>query len=223
MADNLTLEAFLSLLDGAESVVKGDNLSERREFLEYSVSEEKRESVQHAQDSAEDLESCHDCSGCFSRQSYALPILNPQPLLMFVAPFPEGFTILSEGGRDYFNKWLMAMGLKRSDIALTTLIKCPVKEFKKESADMCREHLRNEMNRLKPKTMVLLGKDVSSYMLRREGDMDEVFRKRKFSVNSIPVFCTYSPMDLVKNRALRAPIWEDLKFISSFLKEGENK
>ena len=57
MADNLTLEAFLSLLDGAESVVKGDNLSERREFLEYSVSEEKRESVQHAQDSAEDLES----------------------------------------------------------------------------------------------------------------------------------------------------------------------
>ena len=223
MADNLTLEAFLSLLDGAESVVKGDNLSERREFLEYSVSEEKRESVQHAQDSAEDLESCHDCSGCFSRQSYALPILNPQPLLMFVAPFPEGFTILSDGGRDYFNKWLMAMGLKRSDIALTTLIKCPVKEFKKESADMCRENLKNEMNRLKPKTMVLLGKDVSSYMLRREGNMDEVFRKRKFSVNSIPVFCTYSPMDLVKNRALRAPIWEDLKFISSFLKEGENK
>ena len=223
MADNLTLEAFLSLLDGAESVVKGDNLSERREFLEYSVSEEKRESVQHAQDSAEDLESCHDCSGCFSRQSYALPILNPQPLLMFVAPFPEGFTILSDGGRDYFNKWLMAMGLKRSDIALTTLIKCPVKEFKKESADMCRENLKNEMNRLKPKTMVLLGKDVSSYMLRREGDMDEVFRKRKFSVNSIPVFCTYSPMDLVKNRALRAPIWEDLKFISSFLKEEENK
>ena len=222
MADNLTLEAFLSLLDGAESVVKGDNLSERREFLEYSVSEEKRESVQHAQDSAEDLESCHDCSGCFSRQSYALPILNPQPLLMFVAPFPEGFTILSDGGRDYFNKWLMAMGLKRSDIALTTLIKCPVKEFRKEYADVCRKHLKSEMERLKPRAMVLLGSPTAEYMLRRSSDFS-LFRGRRFSINSIPVFCTYSPEDLVKDRSLRAPIWEDLQLVSAFLKENQEK
>ena len=79
------------------------------------------------------------------------------------------------------------------------------------------------MINLKPKTMVLLGQDVSSYMLRRSGDMDSVFRKRKFSVNSTPVFCTYSPLDLVNNRALRGPIWEDLQFIASFLELGEKK
>ena len=48
-------------------------------------------------------------------------------------------------------------------------------------------------------------------------------RGRKFSINSIPVFCTYSPEDLVKDRSLRAPIWEDLQLISAFLKENQEK
>ena len=220
MDDNLTLEYFLSLLDRAENVFQKDNLGEKSTDYEYSVEDIKREPEL---DYVDDLASCHKCNACLERSIFAEPILNPEPKILFVSPMPEGAVIFSPSSNDYFYKWLTAINLGRKDIALTTLIKCPVKEFKKESADMCREHLRNEMNRLKPKTMVLLGKDVSSYMLRREGNMDEVFRKRKFSVNSIPVFCTYSPMDLVKNRALRAPIWEDLKFISSFLKEGENK
>ena len=169
------------------------------------------------------MSSCHKCKACLDRTIFAEPILNQNPKILFVAPMPEGSTIFSPSSNDYFLKWISAIKLTRRDIALTTLIKCPVKEFSKEYADICKVHLRDEMNMLKPKTMVLLGQSVSSYMLRRSGDMDSVFRKRKFSVNSIPVFCTYSPLDLVNNRALRVPIWEDLKFISSFLGEGENK
>ena len=221
MDDNITLECFLSLLDRAEAVIEKDNLLEEREEFGYSVKDKeiKEESI----DRFEEMSSCHNCKACLDRTIFAEPILNQNPKILFVAPMPEGSTIFSSFSNDYFLKWISAIKLTRRDIALTTLIKCPVKEFSKEYADICKVHLRDEMNMLKPKTMVLLGQSVSSYMLRRSGDMDSVFRKRKFSVNSIPVFCTYSPLDLVNNRALRVPIWEDLKFISSFLGEGENK
>src|SRR5574344_177948 len=108
--------------------------------------------------------------------------MNQNPKILFVSAMPEGSTIFSSFSNDYFLKWISAIKLTRRDIALTTLIKCPVKEFSKEYADICKVHLRDEMNMLKPKTMVLLGQSVSSYMLRRSGDMDSVFRKRKFSV-----------------------------------------
>ena len=221
MGDNITLECFLSLLDRAEAVIEKDNLLEEREEFGYSVRDKeiKEESI----DRFEEISSCHKCKACLERSIFAEPILNQNPKILFVAPMPEGSTIFSPSSNDYFLKWISAIKLTRRDIALTTLIKCPVKEFSKEYADICKVHLRDEMNMLKPKTMVLLGQSVSSYMLRRSGDMDSVFRMRKFSVNSIPVFCTYSPFDLVNNRSLRAPIWEDLKFISSFLGEGEGK
>ena len=221
MGDDLTLECFLSLLDRAEAVIDKDYLFEERDGFEYSVKEIERE--METVDEFEEISSCHKCNACLERSIFAEPILNPNPKILFVSPMPEGTGIFSSSSYDYFMKWVNAIKLTRREIALTTLIKCPVKEFTKEYADICKEHLRDEMNMLKPKTMVLLGQSVSSYMLRRSGDMDSVFRKRKFSVNSIPVFCTYSPLDLVRNRALRVPIWEDLKFISSFLGEGDDK
>ena len=220
MDDNMTLECFLSLLDRAEAVMEEDNLFENNIEFEYSVKDKEKEAfVEYS----EDISSCHKCQACLDRTIFAEPILNPNPKILFVSPMPEGTTIFSSLSNSYFYKWISAINLTRRDIALTSLIKCPVKSFSKETADICKDHLRSEMINLKPKTMVLLGQDVSSYMLRRSGDMDSVFRKRKFSVNSIPVFCTYSPLDLVNNRALRGPIWEDLQFIASFLELGEKK
>lgn len=220
MDDNMTLECFLSLLDRAEAVMEEDNLFENNIEFEYSVKDKEKEAVVEY---SEDISSCHKCQACLDRTIFAEPILNPNPKILFVSPMPEGTTIFSSLSNSYFYKWISAINLTRRDIALTSLIKCPVKSFSNETADICKDHLRSEMINLKPKTMVLLGQDVSSYMLRRSGDMDSVFRKRKFSVNSIPVFCTYSPLDLVNNRALRGPIWEDLQFIASFLELGEKK
>lgn len=169
MDDNRTLEHFLSLLDDTERVMWGDYLSEEHEFFSYSLSD-KSLPKEEAFVSEKDLSSCHDCKECFTRSVYAEPILNMNPKILFVAPMPEGNTIFSDSSRDYFVKWISAMGLKRSEIALTCLIKCPAKSFSKEAADKCRGNLKEEMVKLHPLSMVLLGSDVASYMLRRSGD-----------------------------------------------------
>ena len=219
MDDNRTLEHFLSLLDDTERVLCGDFLGEEHDFFSYSLSDKEAPKGEVLLP-RKDLSSCHDCKECFNRSVYAEPILTENPKILFVAPMPEGNTIFSDSSRDYFMKWIGAIGLRRSDIALTCLIKCPAKAFSKEAADICRNNLKEEMTSLRPQTIMLLGKDVASYMLRRSGDFDEVFRGKRFSVNSIPVFCTYTPSQLTANRSLRAPIWQDLIAISNYLKEA---
>lgn len=161
-----------------------------------------------------DLASCHNCMACRNRRIYAEPILNANPRILFIAPSPEGDTILDVASYDYFIKWINSIGLRKKDIALSCLIKCPVPAFDRAAADVCRVHLREEMATLKPSAMVLLGGDVASYMLRRPLDM-QAFRQKRFVVNNIPVFCTYTPHELYQNRSLRAPVWQDLQFIAS--------
>ena len=129
--------------------------------------------------------------------------------------------MLSSASFDYFTKWIKAIGLELRNVALTSLIRCPVRNFSSEIADICKDYLREEMRSLKPEAIVLLGKDTASYMLRRPGSFDSI-RLHTYKVNGIKTFTTYAPSDLVRDRNLRVPIWEDLKFIRDNM-SGENK
>ncbi|MBQ0070576.1 MAG: hypothetical protein KBS81_01750 [Spirochaetales bacterium] len=243
MEDTNALECFMALLDENQRILDKDYLGEASDILEYQVKEKEKKAeaplqrtgasfasaisrpvtpppasgVQRAPEMPmeEDISSCHKCRASTNSSIYAEPIQNPSPRILFVAPSPEGPSILDPASYDYFIKWINSIGLRRKDIALTTLIKCPVPEFDRGAADACRTHLRSEMASLKPGAMVLLGQDTASYMLRRQGDFQTVFRQKRFTVNNIPVFCTYTPHQLYLDRSLRGPVWQDLQFIAS--------
>lgn len=213
MSDRTTKEYFLSVLDEAVSSIENDKMGEWHERCDYTM-EEKRQSA-----FVDDISSCHKCSACFRRRVYAEGILNKNPKILFVLPYPEGDTILLPPSYSYFTKWVKAMGLESTEVALSALIKCPLTSFDSSAADSCRGYLKDEMALLSPSSIVLLGKDVASYMLRRSGDYDEI-RKHQYRINGIKTFTTYSPLELVIDRSLRVKIWEDLKFISSSIGKG---
>ncbi len=213
MSDRATKEYFLSVLDDAVSSIENDKMGEWHERWGYTLEEKKEESF------VDDISSCHKCSACFRRRVYAEGIINKNPKILFVLPYPEGDTILLPPSYSYFTKWVNAMGLESADVALSALIKCPVSSFDTSAADSCRGYLKDEMALLKPSSIVLLGKDVASYMLRRSSNYDEM-RQHQYKINGIKTFTTYSPLELVNDRALRAKIWEDLKFISSSIEKG---
>lgn len=213
MDERVTEEYFFSLLDEAVASINGDRLREYSGIYDYEI--KPHEEV------PDDISSCHRCDGCFSRTVYAEPLLSPEPVLLFVLPSPEGVTMLSSASFDYFTKWIKAIGLELKNVALTSLIKCPVRNFSPQIADTCKDYLREEMRRLKPKAIVLLGKDTASYMLRRTGTFDSI-RLHAYRINGIKTFTTYTPLDLVKDRNLRVHIWEDLKYIRESM-SGEQK
>ncbi len=217
MGDNLTKEYFLKLLDEASQVVSGDKLSETHEHYEYTIQSSSQSNVEVS----EEISQCHKCTSCFNRRLYAEPILRKNPLILFILPSPDGDTILSPESFSYFSKWLKAINLTLDQVALTSLIKCPVVSFDNVSADSCREYLKNEMKIVSPKSIVLLGASSAQYMLRRNQEYDEI-RLHTYKVNGIKTFTTYSPSDLVRDRSLRGKIWEDLKYISYILNQGDN-
>ena len=206
MDENLTKECFLTLADRAVSALEGDALMEEHERYDYTVTRGERAAL------SDDISSCHKCDACFLRRIYAEPVLQPGSAFLFVLPYPEGDTLLSSESRSYFTKWIAAMGYDMKSVSLSALIKCPVQKFTKESADICKDYLRDEMKRTLPRAIVLLGEDTARYMLRRTLPLDSL-RLHTYRINGIPAFCTYSPSDLVKDRALRARIWEDLQYI----------
>lgn len=213
MSDKTTKEYFMSVLDDAISSIEGDKMGEWHKRYEYTMEEKKEIRFD------EDISSCHKCNACFHRRVYAEGILNKNPLILFVLPYPEGDTMLLPPSYSYFTKWIKAMNLDAKDVSLSALIKCPVTSFDSSFADACRGYLKDEMTLLSPSSIVLLGKDVASYMLRRGGDYDGM-RGRQYRINGIKTFTTYSPLELVKNINLRGKIWEDLKFIISSINIG---
>lgn len=211
-----TLEYFLSLLDEAESLIKGDVYRERKEIVQYSLQKKQETENKATSECFDAASSCHECPLFRNRHAYAEPLLSEHPSVLFIAPYPEGNTILSPAAHEYFVKWFKAIHLERKDVALTTLIKCPSPLFEQDYANKCKRHVKKEMESLRPKAMVLLGEDASRYMLRRRESFDAI-RKRRWLVNGIPVYCTYHPEDLVRNQALRRDIWEDLQLIAKEL------
>ncbi len=206
MDGNLTKECFLTLADEAVSAIEGDALMEAHGRYTYTVSERETGAP------SDDISSCHKCDACYSRRLYAEPMIQSGSAFLFVLPSPEGDTLLSSESYSYFTKWISAIGYDMKSVSLSALIKCPVQKFTKDTADICRDFLRDEMKRTGPRSIVLLGEETAQYMLRRPLPIDAL-RLHTYRINGIPAFCTYSPSDLVRDRGLRAKIWEDLKYI----------
>lgn len=210
MEDKTTLGYFLSLLDECERIIDGDRLSEKHRIVDYALEEKKEETF------VESISECRNCSSWRNRVKYASPLLNNPCSLMCIVSSPEGISILSSQSADYFEKWMKAIGLALDSVSLTALIKCPCEHFNKESADRCKGNLKKEMIDISPRNILLMGEDIAKYMLRKNLPI-EALRGKRYLINNIPTFVTYSPHDLVMNRALRAPIWEDLKIAKEAL------
>lgn len=225
MENNYAYEYFLELLDEGRRILEGDYLAERTELCSYEIKEIEKPAPStvkpvYEEDNILDASNCHDCPLYRNRRVYAEPLYTDNATIMFIVPNPDGDHLFSPPAYEYFTKWYKAITLERRDIALTALIKCPTSRFAASDADCCKRRVKGEMDYLKPKAMVLLGEEAARYMLRKTEPFDALRRKR-WVVNHIPVYCTYHPEELVKNRGLAKEIWGDLQFIAESM--GINK
>lgn len=225
MESTAAYEYFLELLDEGVRILRGDSLAERSEIVSYEIKEPEkpvlnRKPLFEEEENILDASNCHDCPLFRNRRVYAEPLYTDNATIMFIVPCPDGDTLFSPPAYEYFTKWYKAITLERKDIALTSLIKCPTSRFSASDADCCKRRVKGEMDYLKPKAMVLLGEEAARYMLRKSEPFDRL-RRKKWVVNHIPVYCTYHPEELVKDRRLAKEIWQDLQFIAESI--GINK
>ena len=217
MGDKFTEGIFMGLIDDAERLITGDTLGEIIPPVSYSLREKEPSAPAREEAPLEavyrEAASCHACPEYTRRTVFTEPVTKMNPRVLFIAPYPEGTMIFSASSLEKFRAWWkLSLLLEEGEWALTTLIKCPTGGFRKDSADACRPFLREEMAAMKPEAMVLLGRDTAAYMLRRDEPMDAL-RQRRFVVNHIPVYATYTPIDYMLNPGLKRAIWDDMLFI----------
>ena len=106
---------------------------------------------------------------------------------------------------------------------MTTLVKCPSGTFSSDAAGKCKGYLRTEMAESNPSAMVVMGHEAASYILGKNASMDEM-RGRRYRVNGIPLFVTYSLDEFLSDSAnLRKKVWSDMLMIRSALGLEERK
>lgn len=112
------------------------------------------------------------------------------------------------------DKMLAAIGLDRkTNCYIANIVKCRPPQnrdpFPAEQ-DACFSFLEAQINILKPKMILCMGKVAGNKILNVDSPVGQI-RGEFYEYNKIPVLVTYHPSALLRNEELKKPAWEDLK------------
>jgi uracil-DNA glycosylase family 4 len=158
---------------------------------------------------SQQVASCTRCSVLAksrTRTVFGVGPLNPAILFVGEAPGADedrsGQPFVGAGGQ-VFNQLLAEMGLDRSQVYITNLIKCrPPGNRKPEpsEAQNCREHLLRELEVVRPRSIVCLGASAAQGLLGTAEHIGRL-RGRLHDFRGLPVLCTYHPAYLLPGRS----------------------
>jgi DNA polymerase len=175
----------------------------------------------------EKIDKCTLCPLSSSRINIVVGEGNTSAELMFVGEAPgeeedkQGRPFVGKAGQ-LLNRIISAMGLKREDVYITNIIKCrPPKnrDPKTDEIDACINFLIEQIDIIKPKIIVALGR-ISAQILTGKNLPITELRGNFYSFRGINVLPTYHPAYLIRNEGninLKRQVWNDMKKVMSFL------
>lgn len=207
--------------------------------LDASASEEGNESIvtsgeidvsstkemQHQLDVlAEEIAGCTQCSALAeSRTQTVFCDGKAGAELCFVGEAPgadedrQGVPFVGRAGQ-LLTKIIEACNLKREDVYICNVLKCRPPDNRNPQMDEvenCRPYLERQLEILKPKMLVALGKYAAAYLLNRRPE-DTPITKLRGEIHlycGIPVMITLHPAYLLRNPAAKKDVWEDMKTV----------
>jgi DNA polymerase len=132
----------------------------------------------------------------------------------------KGEPFVGSAGRN-LNELLEEAGIKRKDVYITNIVKCRPPENRPPRPDevgACNPYLRTQVDVIKPKAIVLLGKTAAETMLGRKVDMGKE-HGTVVEKDGIRYLITYHPAAMIYKRTLKDTLVEDYKKISALLAE----
>ncbi|MCO4763781.1 MAG: uracil-DNA glycosylase [Myxococcales bacterium] len=112
------------------------------------------------------------------------------------------------------DRMLTAMGLDRSQVFVTNLVRCRVSETSGPSAEAlrsCTPFLRTELATVRPELVVLLGDEASQFLLKQTGVAGA--RGRWHTLLGIPARVTWGLPLLRHQPARKRDVWQDLQTV----------
>jgi DNA polymerase len=169
-----------------------------------------------------------DCTRCklhtLGRKQIVFGAGNPEADLMFVGEAPgadedeQGIPFIGRAGQ-LLTKIIAAIELAREDVYIANVIKCRPPQNRNPEPDevaACEPFLFQQIDAIKPKVIVALGKFAAQTLLRTEAPISRL-RGQVFDYRGTKLVPTFHPAYLLRNPSSKREVWEDMKLVKRLL------
>jgi len=171
-----------------------------------------------------------DCTRCklhtMGRRQIVFGVGNPNADLMFVGEAPgadedaQGIPFVGKAGQ-LLTKIIEAINLKREDVYIANVIKCRPpgnRNPEQDEVETCEPFLFQQIDVIKPKVIVALGKFGAQTLLRTLDPISRL-RGRVYNFRGAKLVPTFHPAYLLRNPSSKREVWEDMKLVKRLLSE----
>jgi len=169
-------------------------------------------------DFASDVDACAACGLCKTRNRSVPGVGDVAAEWLFVGEAPgaeedaRGEPFVGQAGR-LLDNMLAALGMARGrNVYIANVLKCrPPNNRTPEpaEAEACRPYLERQVEMIRPKLIVALGKSAASLLLGTDATIASL-RGRVHRYRGAPLIVTYHPAYLLRNLPDKAKAWEDM-------------
>jgi len=186
------------------------------------VTENTSELVEPLQDTWDalqaDINACQQCELCQTRQQPVCGSGNQQAEFLWLTEAPneqeeQQGAAFTDQTAELFDEILRAVGLNRSAIFTTHIVKCRPAEDKDPKVgelQACDAFLQREIAMLQPKRIFALGRIAAQQLLNTKVSVSEL-RQTAHEYQGIPVTVLYHPAYLLRKLSEKASMWSDLQ------------
>ena len=238
MSDNLTKLIIESVKDQKE--IFGDDLFEQVDFAPVNVPvfdepdftttdrvELKKtnnyveEEFQKAESLDELYKKIHTCVKCplgHTRTKFVFGVGNPHADALLIGEAPgadedkQGEPFVGRAGK-LLNDILKAINFNREEVYIANILKCRPpgnRDPKPDEIDLCRPYLNKQLELIKPKIILCLGRIAANSLLDKKLSLT-MLRENIYEYNGIKVMATYHPAALLRNPGWKRGCWEDVQ------------
>ena len=172
------------------------------------------------------IKKCKKCNLHKTRQNTVFGEGDPDSNIMIIGEAPgreedeAGRPFIGRAGK-LLNEFLKSIDLNRDSVFIANTIKCrPPENRDPETAEInaCSDYLDQQINFIKPKVLVLLGKVAANRLLGEDMPMSEL-RLKKFFIDKydIPIIVFYHPAYILRSPSQKKKVWDDLQYLKGII------
>ncbi len=179
----------------------------------------------------EDIKKCEKCELCKTRTQAVPGDGNLHAEIMFVGEAPgknediKGVPFVGRAGK-LLDEMLLKIGLERKDVYITNIVKCRPPENRDPTPSekkTCSVHLDKQIEKMKPKIVVCLGRHSAGYLFEKYGiefpGIGEAHGKSFKTESGLVLFPIYHPAAAIYNQKLKKDLEEDFQKLIEILKK----
>jgi len=167
---------------------------------------------------------CRKCSLHSTRKNTVFGTGSDKDRLVIIGEAPgadedeSGEPFVGRAGQ-LLTKMLSAIGIERENVFICNVLKCRPPNNRDPLPDeilKCSHYLDKQLELLKPKYILALGRIAALRLLNKDSTMKEL-REDIHNYKGIPIVVTYHPSALLRNPNWKYPAWDDLKKLKELL------